>query len=184
MTGDAEVQIARYLDAGESLRWSGRPRQGFLFRQLDWFLVPFSILWAGFAVFWETFVIASGAPFFFILWGIPFTAVGIYIVAGRFEIDRRTRAHTYYGLTDHRAMIVSGVARPTVRSIELRSLGEVVLNDRADGSGTIVLGRNMWFGAMPGGWPMADRYQAPQFERIPDARSVYNMIRERQKAPV
>ena len=54
MTVDASQVITRELGADESLLWSGQPRKGIAFRSSDVFLIPFSILWGGFAIFWET----------------------------------------------------------------------------------------------------------------------------------
>jgi hypothetical protein len=72
------------------------------------FLVPFSIMWGGFALFWEGSVLASGGPPFFVLWGIPFVAVGLYFIFGRFIYKRRTKLRTAYGLTPDRAMVAVG----------------------------------------------------------------------------
>jgi hypothetical protein len=103
------------LAKGERLLWSGVPRQGVLFRPSDAFMIPFSLLWAGFAVFWELSAIRDGAPTFFVLWGIPFVLVGAYIVVGRFLVDARRRRNTAYGLTTERIIISSGAFRPSLK---------------------------------------------------------------------
>ena len=40
------------LLAGERVMWSGRPARGVMFTARDIFLVPFSVVWVGFAIFW------------------------------------------------------------------------------------------------------------------------------------
>ena len=72
---DLENDLRPNLASDEKLIWTGRPKTGIVFRGSDLFLVPFSLLWGGFAIFWETSVIATDAPFFFKLWGIPFVLV-------------------------------------------------------------------------------------------------------------
>jgi hypothetical protein len=101
-----ESALAPYLDLDERLLSSGQPRHGIRLRAQDALLIPFSLLWGGFAVFWEMSVIVSGAPFFFMLWGIPFVLVGCYIVFGRFLVERikDTHARTPTPRSSHRAL--------------------------------------------------------------------------------
>jgi hypothetical protein len=85
----AEQMLSGELARDERLLWSGRPRQGLQLRPADWYLVPFSLMWGGFALFWEYVVIseAKGAPTILALWGIPFVVIGLYLMIGRLFAD-------------------------------------------------------------------------------------------------
>lgn len=54
---ESTAELRTELFAGETLLWSGQPEQKVLFHQQDWFAVPFSLLWGGFAIFWEAGVL-------------------------------------------------------------------------------------------------------------------------------
>ena len=170
------------LGRGERLLWSGAPRQGLVFRPTDLFQVPFSLLWAGFAVFWNVTVWVSGGPLFFRLWGLPFLAVGAYITVGRFWVDARRRARTTYGLTTERILIASGGLGRTLTSLSLRTLTDVTLSQRPDGSGTITFGPSSVASSMYAGTPWPGVRQPPSFELIENARRVYDAIRDAQEA--
>ena len=179
---EVEQQLTRELGSGERLLWSGRPRQGILFRPIDAAVIPFSLLWCGFAIFWEMSVIRSGAPFFFMLFGVPFVLVGLYFVFGRFIADAAERKRTVYGLTNERVIIISGSSRRSVKSLNLRSLSDVSLTERSDGTGTITLGPGSAF-AWPGSkWPGSRQTGPPVLEGIDNARAVYEQLRQAQKS--
>ena len=165
----------------ERVLWAGRPRQGVVFRSSDAFMIPFSLLWGGFAIFWETMAIMSGAPFFFVLWGIPFVLVGLYMIFGRLVVDAMQRERTFYGVTDQRIIIVSGLTNRKVKSLNLRTLSDVSLSEKEDRSGSITFGTrhpmSWWWGGMT--WPGMP-HAVPSFEMIADAKRVYEDIREAQ----
>lgn len=181
-----QTEIAQAMDSGESLIWSGAPRQGLLLRPSDGFMIPFSLLWGGFAIFWEVSVLNTSGPnsLFMSFWGIPFVLVGLYIIIGRFFIDARIRAQTFYGLTDRRAIIVSGLFSRTINSLPLRTLTDISLQERSDRSGTILLGRPQPYSSWSSGmrWPGASQYSTPAFEMISNAKAVHDQLLEAQRA--
>jgi uncharacterized protein (DUF58 family) len=64
---------------GERVVWKGRPAGGLLLTARDTFLIPFSLLWCGFAVFWEFSAVSQrNGPGFFLLFGLFFVLVGLY----------------------------------------------------------------------------------------------------------
>ncbi len=91
---------------GETVAWSGRPAQGLLLASRDWLLIPFSLIWCGFVIFWEKTVLSPPqAPLFFELFGAAFVLIGLYFVAGRFLLDAWVRSGTQYNLTNKRVLI-------------------------------------------------------------------------------
>jgi len=174
----AQQEISRVLDSEETLIWSGMPRHGLLLRPSDALMIPFSLMWGGFAIFWEATVLRSRAPGFFALWGIPFVLVGLYLIVGRFFVDAKIRANTFYGLTNRRAIIVSGIFSKTTNSLPLRTLTNISLQERSDRSGTIMLDRPQPYSSWGPGlrWPGLSQYSTPAFESIPDAKQVHDQL--------
>lgn len=171
--------IKRRLEAGERLLWWDQPKQGVMLRKSDLYLIPFSLLWAGFAIFWEAMVVTGNAPWFFKLWGVPFVLIGIYFVIGRFFYDSWRRSRVYYGLTDSRVLI----ATPnSCRTLTLDSLGEIAVEEGRNGEGSITFGREpapVWANAGWQSWSGAPA--VPAFERIREAQRVFAAIRQAQK---
>jgi hypothetical protein len=172
------------LEPGETLQWTGQPRKGIIFRHSDAMAIPFSVLWCGFACFWEAsalgltgFKSGHGAPLLFKLWGIPFVVTGIYVVVGRFIDDAWRRSHTYYAVTNFRVLIVERRLNLKVTSLALENLPfiERTMSGNDEGSlsfasPTIPLqGRR---GVKLSGTPAC-----PTFEFICGAREVEQLIR-------
>ncbi len=183
MFQNAESEIRKEASKDEKILWTGTPSQGLIFRASDVFMVPFSLLWCGFAIFWEASVITGGAPFFFMLWGIPFVLVGLYIVFGRFILDAKQRQKTFYGLTDNRIIIISGLFSRKVKSLNLRTISDISLSEKSDKKGTIAFGPTNYMASLFGGmqWPGMPA-TSPSFELIPNAKTVYDKIRVAQQS--
>lgn len=178
---DPRVALQPYLLSGETLRWTGRPGGGLLLTAADALLIPFSLLWGGFAIFWETTVLTSRAGGFFSLFGIPFVCVGLYLIVGRFFVDAWARSRTLYGLTDRRALILKSVPGGGITTVDLRAAGGIRFRPGKDGNGTIDLGGPAGgIGSLTHGgssWSPA-LSSRPQFIAIADAAEVYRRIED------
>jgi len=111
---EAAMKVQAEMTSGERVYWAGRPNPKVIFHSDDWAMVPFSLLWGGFAIFWEAGVLGywgkgarSGSPSLFMaIWGIPFIIIGQYMIWGRFLYDAWLKRRTYYGLTNRRVLIL------------------------------------------------------------------------------
>jgi hypothetical protein len=195
MREDPESIIGGQLSPEEEVLWTGRLRGGIRLRPADGFLIPFSLIWTGFPAFLIVMAVlgAREEPSLLIVAviAIPFLLVGLYFVIGRFAVDARRREKTSYGLTNQRIVIVSGIFRRKVKSLNLRTLTDVSLTERRDGSGHISLGPTnpmfAWFGGTGGWWPGMEAFTPASFEMLDGARQVYEKIVEAQRyatAPV
>jgi len=168
---------------GERTLWKGQPGGGLLFSARDVFLIPFSLLWCGFAIFWETSVLAMGAPDLFKIWGIPFVLVGLYLVFGRFLVDVWLRAATRYELTDRRIIIERTGMFPKMTTLMISDLPPITLSERRSGHGTIRFGDGdvapqVFNNRMDSWTPALSR--TPQLLNIERAVDVFNMIQRQQ----
>jgi hypothetical protein len=157
--------------------WRGRPRQGLMLRGADVLMVPFSLVWGGFAIFWEYSVLSADAPLMFRVWGLFFALAGLHMIAGRFFVDAWQRAKTQYEVTGDCITIRSGIFRRQVTTLDMRTLGQFSLTEQRNGEGTISFGVSA-AGSMFSGlasWPGVE--DTPRFDTIPEARKVYQIIR-------
>jgi hypothetical protein len=144
----------------------------------DAFLIPFSVLWCGFALFWEGSVLLTGAwPF--ALFGLVFVGIGLFMVVGRFLFDAWLRQGTHYGLTDRRVLILRKRPNTDFTAAALDRLPQARLIERKGGSGTIVFGQPAGLSRSAGMgfsiWiPSLD--PSPQFLGIRDAREVFGLV--------
>jgi hypothetical protein len=180
MHSEIERALRPELGAGERLLWSGQPRRGLRLR------IPHPVQSdvGRFCPLLGAVRLPGRRALFFRLWGIPFVLVGLYLIVGRFFADAWQRARTYYGITNERVLIVSGLFQKQVKSLALRSLSEVTLSERGDRSGSITFGAvPVMYGWLAGsGWPGTGKQLPPSFDLIENARQVYAQIQTAQRA--
>ncbi len=124
---------------------------GVLFGRGDLLLVPFTVLWGGFAVFWNVMAWRGHAPVFFRFWGIPFLLVGLYIIVGRFFVKRNRKRRLEYALTSSRAVICD--SRGGVRDVSLAHtpIGQIPSRDGRHLTVTFGTSSNGWGGGFGAG---------------------------------
>jgi hypothetical protein len=170
-------EIQSNLLSGEHVLWSGEPGKGIVFTGRDVFMIPFSLMWCAFAIFWTFAATGDGAPIFFTLWGMMFVLIGVFFVFGRFVADMMLRRNMIYALTDRRVLISRSGLAAKFTALRLDALPDVKLTSKPDGTGSISFGNSlsMWGANNFGIWiPSLD--PTPQFIGINDARNVYGMI--------
>lgn len=114
-----------YLTNDESILWEGQPNPHWLFSPKDALLIPFSLLWGGFAIVWEVGVLSSRAPSLFMLWGIPFVVIGQYLIWGRFLYKYLRRQKTYYAITERRALVLNNFFGHSLKSYFLHQFSSL-----------------------------------------------------------
>ena len=168
---------------GERIVWSGQPAQGIIFGPRDLVLIPFSIVWGGFAIFWESLVLSKGnVPMFFALWGVPFVLVGLFLIFGRFLADAYVRSRTAYAITDRRVLIARAKPFAAFTSLSLDQLAQVQLVEGPCGRSTIYFGPRPSFGRYGYGAWMPALDSTPQFLAVQNAQHVLGIISTRGSA--
>jgi len=173
----ADETALSQLDAGEHLLWSGAPDPGRLALQAlpaMLFGVPFT----AFAAFWMTMAFrmtgagshpASPGPFF-ALFGLPFLLIGLAILTSPLWTYLGAQ-RTVYAVTEHRALIISGLGTRGVQSFTHADIGDLERFERADGSG------DLYFAARGYVTRGVARMQRLGFIGIPEVRTVEQLIR-------
>jgi hypothetical protein len=146
----AAEKIQPELLSGESIHWAAMPNPNKIFHFDDWYLIPFSLLWGGFAIFWEASVLGfidfgnrpgQHAPLLYELWGIPFVIMGQYLIWGRFVYDEWLKHRTFYAVTNRRVLLLQIARNRKVQQIFLDAIPEITLD--GDQLGTLWLGEKL-----------------------------------------
>ena len=156
----------------KEILWSGMPKQGIIATSRDLYMVPFSILWCGFAVFWTISATSHGAPIFFTIWGSMFICFGIYIVFGRFLHDSIRRSHIIYSVTSCEIIINNG----NEIVIPLGQWSCINMKKFKDGTGTIKFGESKKSFGSNIGFLIPSFSDVPQFYRISDPQKVLDLL--------
>jgi hypothetical protein len=182
------IVIQPELTSGESILWTGQPSTRVVFHKEDLFLIPFSLLWGGFAIFWEGAVAgywgSSGTCpahqwAFGMIWGIPFVVIGQYVIWGRFLYAAWRKKRTHYAVTNRRVIVVQDGWKRQMASTYIDTLPTLIKEGGSIGIGTLRFAQSesMWSGRR--GWEAWDGMAVgtvPTFIDIEDVDSVYRLV--------
>ncbi|MEM9061070.1 MAG: aspartate carbamoyltransferase catalytic subunit [Pseudomonadota bacterium] len=171
---------APYLDPGERILWEGQPAKGLRFRTSDLLLSGFGVIFLSFSLFWvfmASFAVGDGGGFLgliFPLFGLPFVAVGVYLVFGRFIWDAYVRSRTRYALTDKRAIVATSAFGRSLKSWPIT--GETRLEFEPGDEATI------WFHEEERRGNKGRRYTVKKgFEYVASGDELYRLMRSVQQ---
>lgn len=169
-----DVTVFQYLDGGERLLWTGKPRPGLRFRWATLRSLLGSLIWAAVAVFFAINIWRGGATVsnFFVALGL--IGFALYSTVGRIALEAWLRLRTRYAVTDRRVLIIQGVNQPTIQSIDLTPTTQVTSDLRGDGSGSLSFGEGQLVATGRRG--RTRRLPPPAFDDIPDAQQAYALI--------
>jgi len=179
------------LQKDEKIVWSGQPVPS-LFSAGDIIAIPFSLLWGGFAYFWEGSVVYlyltkhNPALLFMVAWGIPFVVIGSYMMWGRFIVQHFQQKNLFFALTNQRALILSTFRGRSTQAIFLDQLPSVNKQVNSKGIGSIYFGdMNLSMSADMTAMQIAQYKRGvvklTGFTNIKDVDKVYNLIAKQQK---
>jgi hypothetical protein len=187
---DAYATIQPELLSGETVLWAGRPSAKVIFHASDRYTIPFSLMWGGFAIFWEASVVGitgfdrhtSQHPWTFgMIWGIPFVLFGQYFIWGRFIYAAWLKKRTYYAVTSRRVIAIQRGWTQKTSAGQINNLPATNKELRDDGIGTL------YFGIRPTGRrgsqvSITDMRlgDVTSFVDIEDAASVYRLVSDQQ----
>jgi hypothetical protein len=147
LTPDEQQRLQSELSSNEDVLWTGKPNPRVIFHRSDWAGIPFSLLWGGFAIFWEAGVTGhfgfdhgKTAPFFFMLWGIPFVIGGQYLIWGRFFYAAWRKKRVIYAITNLRVIVLSLPPKPKTITAYIDTLPVIDKEMRSDGIGILKFG--------------------------------------------
>lgn len=181
--------------------WAGQPNPSVIFRKEDVFLIPFSLLWGGFAIFWEAGVSGywgsasrSGKPWISgMLFGAFFVLIGQYFIWGRFFVAAWKKRRTYYAVTNRRVIVVQQGFSRRMASAFIDTLPNLVKENGRRGLGSLRFTQSQptwarrgawggWNGM--GGWGAWDGMavgDVPEFRDIEDVDSIYRLVSDQRE---
>ncbi|MGR3436696.1 MAG: hypothetical protein ACU0CO_17710 [Shimia sp.] len=174
------------LDPGERVLWQGQPDGRWAFEGQMGCAVPFGLFFAGFSVVWMG--LAAQAPFPFWLFGLPFFAIGVGLVATSLFGSTWMRRRTTYTITDRRVLIgEDGRLPPALARLGLPSAGRSLTSVRIEPDFPIALSERGHLADITVGRSTArdadgDRTTTDvALRRIEDGREVFALLRAVQR---
>lgn len=130
------------MGADEYILWTGKPEiRGNLFTMNDFVNNAFGIFVIAFSLFWMKTAMQAPGPFF--LSGLPFLAIGLYMLFGRGISGVYLRKRTAYVITNKRIYRRVGRKTDNLPGIHMPAY-ETVMHKNGNGSIRFVMSQNTY----------------------------------------
>jgi hypothetical protein len=182
---DSMQAIQPELTPGEQVLWAGQPSTSVIFHKQDLLLIPFSLLWGGFAIFMGASAIGlvghqrQGTPDgMFGLFAAAFVLIGQYFIWGRFIYAAWKKQRTHYAVSDRRVIVVQDGWNRQMSSSHIDTLPNIAKETGSGGMGTLRFFPVEPMGSRRSGWDWDGMSISgpPSFVDIEDVESVYRLV--------
>ena len=136
------------LVPGETVIWQQAPEQGARVRGSVITRI-FGLFWLAFSLVWDAFALtaaSAGGPaltMIFPIFGLPFVAIGVWLVFLMPGRQNRQLNSTLYAATDRRLLILTAYPQRTVRAMPLEAIRSMTKRVNRNGSGDLYFGLDM-----------------------------------------
>jgi len=132
--------VDKLLSANEKIVWRGKPvKKAFLLSGL--MAIPIGLIFLSFFIFWMWSTASMGAPFSFIIFGLPVLGIGLAVTLGPFLLQILRYRNTEYVITDKRIITQTGAIGLDTRFVDFEKVQEVYVQigwiDRLFGTGSV-----------------------------------------------
>ncbi|TRO52433.1 PH domain-containing protein [Candidatus Bathyarchaeota archaeon] len=132
--------LDRLLSANEKIVWRGKPvKKAFLLSGL--MAIPIGLIFLSFFIFWMWSTASMGAPFSFVIFGLPIVGIGLAVTLGPFLLQILRYRNTEYVITDKRIITQTGAIGLDTRFVDFEKVQEVYVQigwiDRLFGTGSV-----------------------------------------------
>jgi hypothetical protein len=139
---DPHDQVEQVLLPGERVLWSGKPDPEVIFAPADGFLIPFYLVWTGMVGVFLYEAVRHPSTIAIAITSV-FGIVGLFFLVGRFAVKAVTKSQTVYGLTDSRALVITGSG---LLETPIRNVQRTTKRARSGSHMTITFGQPKTFG--------------------------------------
>ena len=172
-----DIDVQRQLLAEENVLWQCSPYPGFILSFIEIYNTLFGLVVCGMAVHWNLVMWGGDDSSALKLLGVPFFVSGIYLLIGRFWVEKWHRQRFNYLVTNRRILILKdGIIS---KSLDIKRLPKLKLYNQSNGRGTIIFGD-----------PIDQLYKLsplfdtrPQLSQIDKANFVYSLILKQTRSP-
>ncbi|TRO51178.1 PH domain-containing protein [Candidatus Bathyarchaeota archaeon] len=132
--------VDKLLSANEKIVWRGKPvKKAFLLSGL--MAIPIGLIFLSFFIFWMWSTASMGAPFSFVIFGLPIVGIGLAVTLGPFLLQILRYRNTEYVITDKRIITQTGAIGLDTRFVDFEKVQEVYVQigwiDRLFGTGSV-----------------------------------------------